>query len=808
MKRKQEPRIRPLFELSDVLNTDVDSTERREVRGHRTVVVPRPDPEAEAARLVEGYGGRRRQTRRDLRARAAAAVRVLQKMARQIVVGQDLRLDPEETRILNELLRRQPYWQAGCDPEPDADGSAPLTVVELQKPPRTPFREILCRSARQLVELTLPGIKERLVRCPAPVLPADPEVSYSMRVLVHPMLSNFSNLAGDTNWRVNRLLIEAMLRQREDLHFYVMTPRGWRGERGYVDDPRLTFIPVHFDTSRRISARQFDVRDLGPFHNGLTYDVDLVWCNVPELATAYSVYFAHGRTQRYVPVVSHPFIGTLSKYPEDRIQRIAGMIPDHAVFHGRYQQANTVAFAMERLGAKAADTLQRRSIAIPTIALDLDYLGQHGGKPKYEKPTIAWPHKLDEQKGYKQAFPELERLWSTGVRFALCVLNPGKNALSRALKLPFAFEGEGRPHSAYLDCLSRCHVVLAWPREDTWSNASMEAAFYGLPVVAPRKLCFPEQMPEGYPYLFETAHEMRAMLQLLLEDADECEKWGAVLARHVREHHDVNVIAGQLLDCWGHVRGPRECNTRVGDEKRRQILDAAESAGRSPISMQQFNAAHRQLHGSTMMDGMFGSPSEARRVLLDAGWRDDHTSPRVLFRKPEADAPLDAEAKEEVATHDWRHARARRRPTARGPTAGHTTDPHQRLQPERDDASDAGGCRRGHRTARLRRRHHGSARPRAGGRLRRHRRRAPTGGGPPPGHAADPRRRGGPVGGRGPDTDRVLERPPRGARSDQVPRAVERASQAPRRRAPAGQDGPNEGQAEELPPEGHQGTAR
>ena len=35
-----------------------------------------------------------------------------------------------------------------------------------------------------------------------------------MRILVHPMLSNHTNLAGDTNWRVNRLLIEAMLPKR------------------------------------------------------------------------------------------------------------------------------------------------------------------------------------------------------------------------------------------------------------------------------------------------------------------------------------------------------------------------------------------------------------------------------------------------------------------------------------------------------------------------------------------------------------------------------------------------------------------
>lgn len=456
-----------------------------------------------------------------------------------------------------------------------------------------------------------------------------------MRVLVHPMLSNYSNVGGDTNWRVNRLLVEAMLRQQEDLQFYVLTPRGWKGELGYADDPRITFVPIHYDTNRRLSARQFDVRELALFHCGEHHDVDLVFCNVPELSSAHSAFFAHGRTQHYIPAVCHPFIGTLSKYPEDRLLRIANMMSNHTVFHSRWHRENTVAFALEHMGAKAADTLERRSTVIHTIALDTEYLGQHGASTEYERPTIAWPHKLDEQKGYKETFAELERLWATGFDFRLCVMNPGKNATCRALELPFAFEGGSRPHSAYLDTLSRCHLVLAWPREDTWNNAVMEAAFYGLPVLAPNAMCFPEQMPDGYPYLFDTPDEMRGMLKHLLERPEERQKWGSIVARHVRERHDVNVIAGQLLAHWEEVLALPGYGWRVGDEKRQRILDAAESAGRSPISMAQLNTAHRKLHGYPVSNSLFGIGSEARRVLLAAGWKDDYTSARPLYHRPD-----------------------------------------------------------------------------------------------------------------------------------------------------------------------------
>lgn len=162
-----------MFDLEEILNLDVDSTERQEKRGSRTVTVRRADPDTDAARFVVGLKSKRPARRRELIRRAAAAVRVLQKVGRQIATGGSVRLSPEELETFNGLLRESLAWEAHPVPEEAVLGEPLVEVVELVPTPRAPFGRDLYLAARNLVELWGGRSPEHPALCEAPLRPAD-----------------------------------------------------------------------------------------------------------------------------------------------------------------------------------------------------------------------------------------------------------------------------------------------------------------------------------------------------------------------------------------------------------------------------------------------------------------------------------------------------------------------------------------------------------------------------------------------------------------------------------------------------------
>ena len=162
-----------MFDLEAILNLDVDSTERQVRRRRGIVTRRRPNPDAEAARFVVGLKSKLPARRCELIRRAAAAVRVLQKVGRQIATGAFVRLSAEELETFNGLLGQSLVWEARPVSE-DGDEGAPLVeVVELVPARKVPFGRDLYQAARDLVGLWGGRSPEHLALCEAPLRPAD-----------------------------------------------------------------------------------------------------------------------------------------------------------------------------------------------------------------------------------------------------------------------------------------------------------------------------------------------------------------------------------------------------------------------------------------------------------------------------------------------------------------------------------------------------------------------------------------------------------------------------------------------------------
>lgn len=367
-----------------------------------------------------------------------------------------------------------------------------------------------------------------------------------MQVLVYPMYSK-QELNADSNYIVISSMIRQMRLTRPDWQFVVIFPDEKSGykydEDGFFRLPNVFRVPLRISPRKMANAISFD----GAWGDALLRRIgfDVVWCNLVEVADKIkncgtSTYEEVGRP---IIVAAHNYMmhETLP-YPWKSLEGVAfqqvagGLFADWNVFDSHWCEQMFYETSSRWLKPEVIDSILKKS--------DLIHYGTLDAAWKYrvrtnEVPVIAYNHRLQGYKNWRETFELLNELYSEGVQFRVKYLNNTAENTSNVAKYPFVEVDLSKTHAEYIEKLKNCDLNVSNSQHETFCIAAIESMAFGQPFVGPDTMTFPEitgKAEIGYPWLFHNRDEQKDMLRKLLTDAPLREEWGLKASEFVGSH--------------------------------------------------------------------------------------------------------------------------------------------------------------------------------------------------------------------------------------------------------------------------------
>lgn len=412
-----------------------------------------------------------------------------------------------------------------------------------------------------------------------------------MQILVYPMYSK-QELNADSNYVVITSLIRQMRLTRPNWQWVVIFPDD-RSEYKYTDDgffslPNVFRVPMRIAPRKMANAISFDGAWGDLLLRKMAFDV--VWCNLVEVAEKIkncgtSVYEDAGR-----PVVfaAHNYMMHKSlPYPFSSLEAVAfqqiggALFSDWNVFDSEWCQQMFVETASNWILPSAINSVLERSTLINYGTLDPAWVP---GPRENEIPVIAYNHRLQGYKNWRDTFDLLEELYGEGLKFKVRFLNNTADKTSHIASLPFVEIALSATHAEYIEKLRTCDLNVSNSSHETFCIAAVESMAFGQPFVGPDTMTFPEitgKKTNGYPFLFHSREEQKSMLRRLLTDRALRIEWGDKLSAHVR----ANYVRPIWAEKYARLFEERTALVKLGtpDDVRDYARDKLIKAGRMEI---------------------------------------------------------------------------------------------------------------------------------------------------------------------------------------------------------------------------------
>lgn len=434
-----------------------------------------------------------------------------------------------------------------------------------------------------------------------------------MQILVYPMYSK-QELNADSNYVVYSQLIRQMNVTRPSWQWVVIFPDDKSGYK-YTDDgffslPNVHRVPMRISPRKISNAVSFDGTWADMMLRKMGFDI--IWCNLVEVADKMRLCGASNFEQagRSVIVAAHNYVihHTLP-YPWHSIepvafQQVAGaMFADHNVFNSEW----CVQMFRETAGRWIQPEIVDKLIADSTL---INYGPLSPGlKPvntKNKVPVIAYNHRLQGYKNWRETFELLDEIYKEGIKFKVKYLNNTAENTGQITSYPFVEVDLSETHAEYMQKLAGCDLNVTNSDHETFCIAAVESMALGQPFVAPDRITFPEitgRSINGYPFLFHSRDEQKAMLKQLLTDSKLRKEWGEKASKHVMANYTTplwgeryaalfekvgNVQLGTPEDVLDHARTELKKVGRMQIRDYYNLIRDVKIGGRIPISNQSF----------------------------------------------------------------------------------------------------------------------------------------------------------------------------------------------------------------------------
>lgn len=365
-----------------------------------------------------------------------------------------------------------------------------------------------------------------------------------MNILVYPMYSK-QELNADSNYVVVSSLLRQMAITRPSWQWVVVFPDDKSGYK-YEDDgffslPNVFRVPLRISPRKMANAISFD----GAWGDALLRKMgfDLVWCNLVEVADKIkncgtSVYEDVGRP---VVVAAHNYMmhKTLP-YPWDSLEAVAfqqlagALFSDWNIFDSKWCEQMFHETASLYLHDSVRESIRQKSSLIHYGTLDPAWKPRES---QNEIPVIAYNHRLQGYKNWRETFELLAELYSEGVRFKVRYMNNTAENTSIVAKYPFVEVALSATHDEYIERLKGCDLNVSNSQHETFCIAAVESMALGQPFVGPDTMTFPEITGRdeiGYPFLFHSRDEQKVMVRRLLTEPELRQEWGQKVSAYVQ----------------------------------------------------------------------------------------------------------------------------------------------------------------------------------------------------------------------------------------------------------------------------------
>lgn len=307
----------------------------------------------------------------------------------------------------------------------------------------------------------------------------------AFRVLTQVNYSSGENPDGDSGLRFTAGLLLALVRLDSDFHFYVLVPdRHEAAWTSVLSHPQITLIALPIEPRLHGGDFQFCPVRLSQCFDFRRFDVDALFLNQPETASAFLQYF-NRQTFHNVPAVSyvHWFDTRRPSTPKEKLHHpailgaLAGMMVSTAVgCNSNYGRGQILAQAARWFRDDAIDAFTKRLSLLPPGVDVAEIESGRSRRTRDQKHRILVNHRLLKYTGVRPLLTEVfPKLWERRQDFSVFVTNPTRVRLPGTITRAPWLTVRTLTRPEYLRRLWESDVVVAPHRACHWSISTLEA---------------------------------------------------------------------------------------------------------------------------------------------------------------------------------------------------------------------------------------------------------------------------------------------------------------------------------------------
>lgn len=395
----------------------------------------------------------------------------------------------------------------------------------------------------------------------------------SYRILVQVNYSSSGNPEGDSGLHFIANLINKILEQNANFHFYVLVPISnselWKS---YLNHPNITCIEMKIAPRSHGGEFQFNPLDIYEIFKLRRYEVDIILVNQPEVANAYYHLF-NKLLFHNVPIFSYVhWFDKRSVSSKNGIHKpilmsaLTGMISSEIIgCNSKYGQDLILNTAKNWFKEDILVELKNKFKILPPgfNAKEFDTLSNSSSTHKdSDKKRIIINHRVLKYTGVRDLLTNyFPRLWDIRKDFDVILTNPSKVRLPKSLTASVWLTIATYDRKKYVKVLQSSDIVICPHKATHWSISTLEAIYAGCVPIMNGSTFFKEMIGtlklddrEIRRYIesnwFYSGNNLIYKINKALDNIDQGKVYVKELRIPLKENYDWNSIVKQWIDLF------------------------------------------------------------------------------------------------------------------------------------------------------------------------------------------------------------------------------------------------------------------
>lgn len=310
----------------------------------------------------------------------------------------------------------------------------------------------------------------------------------AIRILDVLNFSNAGNPLADSGIQLQRGLIQAALRTRPDLFFYLLIPQELEGAlQPLFPQGNTKLVPCSLVSRQKGGAYHFDARELSSLLDLRRIDVDVLFINQPELTAAFLNYF---NKIHFFDIHSVGYIHWMDWRPKDNVKNrwnlpenlallTSVLMSDMTACNSHFGKTQIVREAAKWFNAQTVKEIDNKLVPLwPGIDSREISAASKAGRNRSRHKTIIAPYRTQKYTGFKSLIEvHLAKLWRKRRDFRLVLTNPSEYNYVKKYPQRYPFvEIRHCNRREYLEALWKADIVVGCHTGACqWSIAAVEA---------------------------------------------------------------------------------------------------------------------------------------------------------------------------------------------------------------------------------------------------------------------------------------------------------------------------------------------